>query len=111
MRFDIITIFPKIFDSYFSESILKRAQKKHLLEIEAHDLRQWTDDRHKTVDDRPFGGGPGMVLKVEPIYKAVRALKISNFPACAEASAGRQFPISKNPRFKTINRPAARGVV
>ena len=75
MKFDIITIFPKIFDSYFGESILKRAQKKGLIEIGVHDLRQWTSDKHRSVDDSPYGGGPGMVMKVEPIFKAVAALK------------------------------------
>ena len=74
MKFDIVTIFPKIFDSYFSESIIGRAQKNKLIEIKTHDLRQWTTDRHKTVDDSPYGGGPGMVMKVEPIYKAVQFL-------------------------------------
>jgi len=77
IKFDIITIFPKIFDSYFSESILMRAQKKGLIEIGVRDLRQWTSDRHKKVDDSPYGGGPGMIFKVEPIYKAVLALKKS----------------------------------
>ena len=75
MRFDIITIFPKIFGSYFSESILARAQKNNLIKIEAHDLRQWATDKHKTVDDKPFGGGPGMIFKIEPIFKAIMALK------------------------------------
>ncbi len=79
MRFNIVTIFPKIFDSYFGESILRRAQKKNLIEISVHDLRQWTEDRHKTVDDSPYGGGPGMVMKVESIYKAVATLKSSKF--------------------------------
>ena len=75
MTIDIITIFPKMFDSYLNESLLKRAQKKKLLKIKAHDLREWTSDKHKTVDDKLFGGGLGMVLKVEPIYKAVEAIK------------------------------------
>jgi tRNA (guanine37-N1)-methyltransferase len=75
LKFDIITIFPHIFDSYFSESIVARAQKKRLIEIGIHDLRQWTEDKHKTVDDNPYGGGPGMIFKVEPIFKAVMALK------------------------------------
>ena len=75
VKFDIITIFPKIFDSYFSETILNRAQKKGWIEIKTHDLRQWTEDNHKSVDDSPYGGGPGMVLKIEPIYKAVQFLK------------------------------------
>ncbi len=79
MCFDIITIFPKIFNSYFNESILKRAQKKGLIKIAVHDLRRWTTDRHKTVDDSPYGGGPGMIFKVEPIYRAVTILKSSKF--------------------------------
>ncbi|KAF0120953.1 MAG: tRNA (guanine37-N1)-methyltransferase [bacterium] len=74
MRFDIITIFPKIFDSYFNESIIKRAQAKKLVKIKTHNLRDYTNDKHKTVDAKPYGGGPGMVMMVEPIYKAVKAL-------------------------------------
>ena len=76
MRFDIITIFPNIFQSYFSESILKRAQEKRLIKIAAHNLRDFATDKHKKVDDRPYGGGPGMVFKVEPIFKAVQFLKL-----------------------------------
>ena len=74
-KFDIITIFPKIFDSYISESILKRAQEKRLIKITAHNLRDFTTDKHHKVDDKPYGGGPGMVLKAEPIYKAVQKIK------------------------------------
>jgi tRNA (guanine37-N1)-methyltransferase len=75
MRFDIITIFPKIFDSYFSESILKRAQKSGLIKIEAFDLRDYADGKHKKVDDTPYGGGAGMLIKVEPIFKALKDMK------------------------------------
>lgn len=75
MRFDIITIFPKIFDSYFNESILKRAQKKGLIKIFVHNLRDFTTDKHHKVDAKPYGGGPGMVLKVEPVFKAVEKIK------------------------------------
>ena len=75
MRFDIITIFPKIFSakggSYLNESILKRAQKNKLVDIKIHNLRDFTKDKHRKVDDRPFGGGPGMVITVEPIIKVV----------------------------------------
>lgn len=76
MRFDIITIFPEIFSSYFQESLLARAQEKKLIEINVHNLRDWTNDAHKTVDDSPFGGGLGMVLKVEPLWRAVSTLKL-----------------------------------
>jgi tRNA (guanine37-N1)-methyltransferase len=75
MRFDIITIFPEIFDSYFSTSIIKRAQAKKLIDINIHNLRDWTTDRHQSVDDSPYGGGKGMIFKVEPILKAVKKIK------------------------------------
>jgi len=75
MKFDIITIFPHIFDSYLNESILKRAQKKKLISIKAHNLRDFTKDKHKTVDDKPYGGGAGMVMMAEPIIKAVDKIK------------------------------------
>lgn len=75
IKFDIITIFPRIFDSYFSESILKRAQEKRLIKVVAHNLRDFTTDKHHKVDDKPYGGGPGMVFKIEPIYRAVQFLK------------------------------------
>ncbi len=75
IKFDIITIFPEIFNSYFSESLISRAIKKKLIKINVHNLRDWTSDKHKTVDDKPFGGGFGMVMKVEPIFKTVSALK------------------------------------
>lgn len=78
MVFDIITIFPKIFDSYIKESLIARAQKKKFIKIAIHNLRNFTNDNHKTVDDRPFGGGLGMVLKVEPIYKAVKKIQAKN---------------------------------
>ncbi|MBU6500971.1 MAG: tRNA (guanosine(37)-N1)-methyltransferase TrmD [Patescibacteria group bacterium] len=74
MRFDIITIFPKIFDSYLNESLIKRAREKKLIDVRIHNLRDFTADRHNKVDDKPFGGGPGMVIKIEPVYKAIRFL-------------------------------------
>lgn len=78
MRFDIVTIFPEIFNSYFNESILKRAQQNKKITIKVHDLRTYTSDKHRTVDDRPYGGGPGMVLKVEPIYKCLKKIRKKN---------------------------------
>lgn len=75
MQFDILAIFPDIFNSYFNESILKRAQKKKLISVKIHNLRDYTSDKHKTVDDRPYGGGPGMVMKVEPLYKCLKSIK------------------------------------
>jgi len=75
MTFDIITIFPRIFDSYLKESFIKKAQEKGLIKIRIHNLRDFTTDKHKTVDDRPFGGGLGMVLKVEPTFKAIKEIE------------------------------------
>jgi tRNA (guanine37-N1)-methyltransferase len=75
MTFHIITIFPKIFGSYFSESILARARENKLVKIKIHNLRDYTTDKHKTVDDTPYGGGAGMVLKIEPIWRCVQFLK------------------------------------
>ncbi len=74
MVFDIITIFPKILDSYFSESILKRAQKNGLIKIKTHNLRDFTLDKHHKVDDTPYGGGPGMVFKADVIDRAVNKI-------------------------------------
>ena len=74
MRFDIITIFPKIFDSYFDESMIKRAREKKLVDIRVHDLRAFTKDKHRKVDDKAYGGGPGMVIKIEPIVKAIDSI-------------------------------------
>ena len=74
MRFDIVTIFPEFFGAAFDFGIVRRARAAGLVEVAAHDLRRWARDRHKVVDDRPFGGGDGMVLKPEPIFEAVEEL-------------------------------------
>lgn len=78
MEFDIITIFPHIFDSYFKESIIARAVKKKIIKVRVWDLRNFTSDKRKTIDDKPYGGGLGMVMMVEPIYKAVKRIKKKN---------------------------------
>lgn len=75
MKFNIITIFPELIFHYCNESILERAQKKKLININAMNLRDFAEDKHKTVDDTPYGGGAGMVMKPEPIFKALQALK------------------------------------
>jgi tRNA (guanine37-N1)-methyltransferase len=75
ITFDVLTIFPELFEPFAGESLLFKASKKKLLKIRAHDLRKWAKDRHKSVDDKPFGGGLGMVLKIEPVYRAVSRLK------------------------------------
>lgn len=75
MQFDIITIFPDIINSYVNESILKRAQTKKIIKIKAHNPRKYTKDKHKTVDDRPYGGGPGMILMCLPFYQTLKSIK------------------------------------
>lgn len=75
LQIHFLTIFPGMFDEVLNESILGRAVKEGHLKFVVHDLRDWTDDPRKTVDDRPFGGGPGMVMMLEPIYKAVKSIK------------------------------------
>lgn len=75
MRIDIISALPALLDSYFNESILKRAQSKGLAEVHVHDLRQYSEDKHKRVDDYPFGGGAGMVMSIAPVHKAISALR------------------------------------
>lgn len=78
MKFHLLTIFPAIFDSYLNESILKRAQEKKIIKFQIHNLRDWTSDKHKSVDDAPYGGGAGMLMKIEPLYKALIAIKKIN---------------------------------
>ena len=74
MRFDIITIFPESLRGYLNSSILGRAQKDRKIEINLHNLRDFANDKHNKADDKPFGGGPGMVLKIEPIIKAIGSI-------------------------------------
>lgn len=75
MRFDVVTLFPEIFSGYLGQSLLKLAIQRGLVEVHLHNPRDWTKDKHRTVDDRPFGGGPGMVLKVEPVVECVEAVR------------------------------------
>lgn len=75
MRFDVLTLFPEIFHGYLGQSVLKLAIERGLVEVRLHNIRNWASDKHKTVDDRPFGGGPGMVLKVEPLIPCVEEVR------------------------------------
>jgi tRNA (guanine37-N1)-methyltransferase len=90
IRFDIITIFPEFFSGVFDFGIVRRARAAGLVEVAAHDLRGWTHDRHKVVDDRPFGGGDGMVLKPDPIFEAVEFLTGAAGDAEALREAGKR---------------------
>lgn len=103
MLFRVLTIFPEIISDYTSIGMLGRAIKSKKIKVEAHDLRNWTTDKHKSVDDTPYGGGAGMLMKVEPIYKALKELKKKkNF------SKGKQKIILLSARGKTWNQSLAR---
>jgi len=75
MRLDVMTLFPEIFSGYLQESLIKKALDRRLIDIQLHNIRDWTHDKHHSVDDRPFGGGPGMVLKVDPVVECVEAVR------------------------------------
>jgi tRNA (guanine37-N1)-methyltransferase len=75
MRFDVLTLFPDLFQGYFTQSLLKLALEKGLVEIHLWNLRDWAKDKHKSIDDRPFGGGPGMVIMPEPVFDCVEAVQ------------------------------------
>ncbi|MCM8778646.1 MAG: tRNA (guanosine(37)-N1)-methyltransferase TrmD [Candidatus Omnitrophica bacterium] len=87
MKIDILTIFPEMFIPILRTSMLKIAQEKGLVKIQVHNLRKWSKDKHKKVDDRPFGGGPGMVMKIEPIYFALIDIVGNHFPRSKDASS------------------------
>ncbi len=101
MRFDIITIFPNFFKSFLNEALIARAQKKKLITIRSHNLRDWTDDNHKTVDGKPYGGGAGMVLMAEPIMKAVKNIK-------RKSKAKKIKTVVFSPKGKKFNQAMAR---
>jgi tRNA (guanine37-N1)-methyltransferase len=91
MKIDVLTLFPAMFAGPLDESIVKRAREAKLLDLKVHNLRDWTHDRHKTVDDKPFGGGPGMLLKVEPLFEAVESLQRENTKVILLSPSGRKF--------------------
>ncbi|HEY2329678.1 MAG TPA: tRNA (guanosine(37)-N1)-methyltransferase TrmD [Verrucomicrobiae bacterium] len=91
MKIDVLTLFPAMFAGPLDESIIMRARKNGLLDLKIHQLRDWTHDRHKTVDDKPFGGGPGMLMKVEPLFEAVESLKREGTKVILLSPGGRKF--------------------
>ena len=91
MKIDVLTLFPAMFAGPLDESIVKRARESGLLDLKIHQLRDWAHDRHKTVDDRPFGGGPGMLLKVEPLFEAVESLQREKSRVILLSPSGRKF--------------------
>ncbi len=100
--FDIITIFPEIFSAYLSESILKRAIQKGLLDVKIYNLRDFSEDKHKTVDDYPYGGGPGMIMKIEPIYNVVQSIKSDGIE---------RLTILLSPQGKVFNQKMAENIL
>ncbi len=96
MKIDILTLFPKMFESPFAESIIKRARDKKIVEINIHDLRKWGLDDRRTVDDRPYGGGPGMIMRVDVIDKALEELKTSNSKTILLDAGGEKFNQEKS---------------
>jgi len=91
MKIDIVTLFPEICRAPLGESIMKRAQKNGIVDLYIHNLRDWTTDKHHIVDDAPFGGGQGMVMKPEPIFAAVEALRNQTSKVVLLSPAGRRF--------------------
>ena len=91
MKIDVLTLFPEMFAGPLDESIVKRARAAGLLDLSVHNLRDYTHDRHRTVDDKPFGGGPGMLLKPEPIFEAVEHLAYDETRVILLSPSGRKF--------------------
>ncbi len=96
MKFDILTLFPSMFDGPFSESIIKRALNRGLLQIGLHNVRDYAEDRHKTTDDYPYGGGAGMVMKVEPLAACIEAVRPSNPHAKVILTTPRGCPFNQS---------------
>lgn len=101
MQIEVITLFPEMFEGVFEESIIKLAKEKHLVTINIHNLRDFTHDKHKIVDDYPYGGGVGMILKVEPVFEAVRKIK----------EEGKGEVILLSPRGQTFTQKKAKELV
>ena len=107
MKIDILTLFPEMFVGPFDTSMLKKAQDNKLVEIKIHDLRKWAKDKHKTVDDRPYGGGPGMVIRVDVVGRALRSLKVkgkrSRVKVILLSAKGKTFNQKLAQKFSQLN--------
>lgn len=101
MRIDVVTIFPEVFSGPLDVSLLKRAQNSGKLKINIYNLRDFTSDRHRSVDDRPYGGGPGMIFKPEPIYRAIKSL-------IRKSPRKKRWIIYLSPQGKVLNQDIAR---
>ena len=102
MKIDILTLFPNMFDNVFNESIIKRAQDKKLVNIEIHDIRDYTSDKHKRVDDYAFGGGKGMVLMPEPVYNAIEAFRTKESVVIMMTPQGQTYNQKKAYEFSKL---------
>jgi tRNA (guanine37-N1)-methyltransferase len=103
MKIDILTIFPKMFQGPFTESLIGKATKKGILQIKVTDIRSFSKDKHKKVDDKPFGGGAGMVLKMEPLYDALKSLGVKRKNSFYKNSYTKPYVIYMSPQGKTLN--------
>lgn len=104
MKIDILTLFPEMFTGVFGESMIRIAREKGLVDVNVHNLRQWTDDRHRTADDKPYGGGPGMVMKIEPVDRGITAIR--------EKAAGEEAPmvVMLTPQGQRFNQNTAKAI-
>lgn len=103
MRIDILTIFPEMFEGPLTCSLLAKAREKKILNISCSDIRSFTKDKHNTVDDRPFGGGPGMVMKPEPIYLALKSLGVKKKNCLYKKPFKKPYVIYMSPQGQTLN--------
>jgi tRNA (guanine37-N1)-methyltransferase len=108
MQFEIITIFPGFFEGIFQHGIVRRAQSEGLIRVNVHDLRAFTHDRHRTVDDRPFGGGEGMVLKPEPLAEALASIGVLPLADCAAQAGSRPRVILMSAQGRSFTQTVAR---
>lgn len=119
MRIDILTLFPEMFDGIFNCSILRIAQEKGFVQIYTHNIRDYSEDRHRCVDDRPYGGGPGMVLKPEPVFNAIEAVEkalascgdANPQKICSKGDTERSLKILLTPQGVKFNQDIAKGLV
>jgi tRNA (guanine37-N1)-methyltransferase len=103
MKIDILTVFPKMFQGSFTESLIGKATKNSILQIKVTDIRSFSKDKHKKVDDKPFGGGVGMVLKPEPLYDAIKSLGVKKKNSSYKNFYAKPFVIYMSPQGKTLN--------
>lgn len=109
-QIDIVSLFPRFFEGPLQESLVKRARQNRCVEIRIHNLRDYTRDRHKTVDDKPFGGGPGMVMKPEPIFECVQAIRAGNKKTRGKSPARRGWVVLLDAKGEPLNQKVAKGL-